>query len=72
MPGRAGTAPAARRQTFFFAGTLAPALRALLKPIAMACLRLATGLPDLPLFSSPVYTFDIRVQGEGETVFFDV
>src|SRR5579864_3518032 len=35
------------------AGTLAPFLRALDRPMAIACLRLLTGFPDLPLFSLP-------------------
>jgi hypothetical protein len=38
----------------FFAGTLAPARRASDNPIAMACLRLFTFLPELPLRSFPV------------------
>ena len=38
---------------FFFAGTLAPALRASDRPIAIACLRLLTVLPERPLFSVP-------------------
>src|SRR5688572_18153283 len=38
----------------FFGGTLPPSLRASDKPIAIACLRLFTVLPDPPLFSSPV------------------
>jgi hypothetical protein len=37
----------------FFAGTLAPARRASDNPIAMACLRLVTFLPELPLLSVP-------------------
>ena len=37
----------------FFAGTLPPAARASDKPMAMACLRLFTFLPELPLFSVP-------------------
>src|SRR5437016_1793447 len=36
-----------------FAGTWAPFFRALDKPIAIACLRLWTFLPDLPLLSVP-------------------
>jgi len=35
-------------ETFFF-GTLAPARRASDNPIAIACLRLVTFLPDRPL-----------------------
>src|SRR5262249_61497250 len=38
---------------FFFAGTLAPFLRASDRPMAPACLGLVTFLPDLPLFSLP-------------------
>jgi hypothetical protein len=34
-------------------GTLAPSRRASARPIAMACLRLVTRLPELPLFSVP-------------------
>lgn len=41
------------RALFFFFGIFAPALRASDRPIAMACLRLFTFLPDLPLFSVP-------------------
>jgi len=37
----------------FFAGTLAPALRASERPIAIACLRLFTVLPERPLFNVP-------------------
>src|SRR3954469_19842010 len=37
----------------FLAGTLAPARRASDRPMAIACLRLFTVLPVLPLFSSP-------------------
>ncbi|HET7401817.1 MAG TPA: hypothetical protein VFJ62_08555, partial [Usitatibacter sp.] len=36
-----------------FDGTLAPFLRASDRPIAMACLRLFTFLPERPLFSVP-------------------
>src|SRR5438445_499505 len=46
------TAPA-RRHSFFLRGTFAPARRASDKPIAIACLRLLTVLPERPLFSSP-------------------
>jgi len=49
----------------FFAGTLPPALRASDNPIAIACLRLVTFLPDRPLRNVPVlrsciafFTFD--------------
>jgi hypothetical protein len=37
----------------FFDGTLPPALRASESPIAIACLRLFTFLPERPLFSVP-------------------
>src|SRR5207237_792342 len=37
----------------FFAGTLPPSLRASDRPIAIACLRLVTFLPEPPLFSVP-------------------
>src|SRR5258705_6058085 len=40
------------REPFFF-GTFAPASRASERPIAIACLRLVTRLPDRPLFSVP-------------------
>src|SRR2546423_3503491 len=40
-------------QDFFFLGTFAPALRASDRPIAIACLRLLTVLPDRPLLSVP-------------------
>ena len=36
-----------------FGGTLAPARRACESPMAMACFRLLTFLPDLPLFRVP-------------------
>src|SRR5437867_9474125 len=36
-----------------FFGTFAPALRASDRPIAIACLRLVTFLPERPLFSVP-------------------
>src|SRR5262249_11480744 len=38
---------------FFLAGTLPPALRASERPIAIACFRLFTVLPERPLFSVP-------------------
>jgi len=37
----------------FFAGTLPPSRRASERPMAMACLRLVTFLPEPPLFSVP-------------------
>jgi hypothetical protein len=37
----------------FLAGTFFPSLRASERPIAMACFRLLTVLPDRPLFSVP-------------------
>ncbi|NGX99198.1 MAG: hypothetical protein G4V63_29575 [Candidatus Afipia apatlaquensis] len=39
----------------FFAGTFFPSLRASERPIAMACFRLLTVLPDPPLFSVPFF-----------------
>src|SRR5437867_5230783 len=50
--------PALRHLDFFFAadffgGTLAPARRAFDSPMAIACLRLFTFLPDLPLRNVP-------------------
>ena len=41
------------RDDDFFAGTLPPSRRASDKPIAIACLRLFTFLPDRPLLSVP-------------------
>jgi hypothetical protein len=38
---------------FFFAGTFAPSARASDKPIAIACLRLLTFLPERPLRNVP-------------------
>lgn len=43
----------------FLFGTLAPSLRASDKPIAMACFRLITFLPERPLFSVPALRFFI-------------
>jgi hypothetical protein len=40
-------------EDFFLGGTFAPARRACDSPIAIACLRLFTFLPDLPLFKVP-------------------
>jgi hypothetical protein len=39
----------------FFFGTFAPALRACESPIAIACLRLLTFLPERPLLSVPFF-----------------
>ena len=39
----------------FFFGTLAPFLRASESPMATACFRLVTFLPDLPLFNVPFF-----------------
>jgi len=44
---------------FFVFGTLAPVLRASDNPMAMACLRLVTVLPERPLFSVPPWRFFI-------------
>ena len=43
----------AKGYDFFFRGTLAPARRASDNPIATACLRLVTFLPELPLRNVP-------------------
>src|SRR5215208_6893396 len=51
--GRGHLAPPSRPRQSFLLGTLAPRLRAFDRPMATACLRLVTFLPDLPLFSSP-------------------
>ena len=56
-PGRR-TATEKRRgvvQAAFFFGTLAPFRRASDKPIAIACLRLLTRLPLLPLVNVPFF-----------------
>jgi len=64
MPSRAANAaalePFSCRRRFgcyfeddFLGGTLAPARRASESPIAIACFRLLTFLPELPLFSVP-------------------
>jgi len=42
-----------------FFGTFAPAALASERPIAIACLRLLTVLPDRPLFNVPVLRFFI-------------
>jgi hypothetical protein len=41
------------REDFFFRGTFPPARRASDRPMAIACLRLFTFLPERPLFSVP-------------------
>jgi hypothetical protein len=46
---------ACRIQAAFFLGTLAPFRRASDKPIAIACLRLLTRLPLLPLVNVPFF-----------------
>ena len=46
----------ARGTPHFFAGTLPPSLRASDKPIAIACLRLVTFLPERPLLSLPDFS----------------
>ncbi|UYO43387.1 hypothetical protein KQX63_18655 [Rhodopseudomonas palustris] len=43
----------------FFFGTFAPSARASDRPIAIACLRLLTFLPEPPLFSVPALRFFI-------------
>jgi len=58
----AGYLFALRFLAFFFAaflGTFAPAARASERPIAIACLRLLTFLPDRPLFKVPALRFFI-------------
>jgi hypothetical protein len=40
---------------FFGGGTLPPAARASDNPIAIACLRLVTFLPECPLFNVPAF-----------------
>ncbi len=42
-----------RLAVFFLGGTFLPSLRASERPMAIACLRLVTFLPDLPLFKVP-------------------
>jgi hypothetical protein len=42
-----------RLAAFFRGGTFFPSLRASESPMAIACLRLVTFFPDLPLFSVP-------------------
>src|SRR5882724_1187738 len=42
-------------EDLFGGGTLPPAARASDNPIAIACLRLVTFLPDLPLFNLPAF-----------------
>ena len=42
-------------EDFFGGGTLPPAARASDNPMAMACLRLVTFVPDFPLFSVPAF-----------------
>jgi hypothetical protein len=54
---------------FFAGGTLPPALRASDKPIAIACLRLVTFLPDLPLFSVPAFFSFIAASTLSEAFF---
>ena len=53
-----GHAIARLLRTFFF-GTLAPRLRASERPIAIACFRLLTFLPERPLLSVPALRFFI-------------
>src|SRR5688500_8662748 len=52
-PERIGPALEAPQRFARFFGTLAPDLRACDRPIAIACLRLFTGLPERPLLSVP-------------------
>jgi hypothetical protein len=46
----------------FFRGTLAPAPRASDRPIAIACLRLLTRLPERPLRSAPRFSSCIALR----------
>ena len=60
-PHRGAAAVAVRRSVssvrqLFLRGTFAPALRASDSPIAMACLRLVTFLPEVPLLSVPFFS----------------
>ena len=48
-----------RPRVAVFFGTFAPAARASERPIAIACLRLLTFLPDRPLFRVPALRFFI-------------
>src|SRR5207247_6478060 len=50
---RAGFAAQDDAARHFFFGTFAPAFRASERPMAMACLRLVTFLPERPLLSVP-------------------
>lgn len=50
----AGTETIASYLLDFLRGTLAPARRASERPIAIACFRLFTVLPDRPLFNCPL------------------
>jgi len=50
---------AERLRAFFRAGTLPPARRASERPIAMACLRLVTFLPERPERSFPCFISDM-------------
>ena len=50
-------------------GTLSPSRRASDNPIAIACLRLVTFLPDLPLFSVPAFFSFIAASTLSEAFF---
>ena len=47
------------KEASFGGGTLPPARRASDSPIAIACLRLVTFLPELPLFNVPAFSSSI-------------
>jgi len=51
----------ADQERLFWAGTLAPFLRASESPMATACLRLRTVFPLRPLFSLPFFIFSIAL-----------
>jgi hypothetical protein len=52
----------------FLGGTLAPERRASESPIAIACARLFTRLPDRPLFSVPFFRLFIALRTFSEAV----
>jgi hypothetical protein len=52
-----------------FFGTFAPSALASDRPIAIACLRLVTFLPDRPLFSVPALRFFITRSTSAEAFF---
>jgi hypothetical protein len=52
-----------------FFGTFFPSARASERPIAIACLRLVTFLPDRPLFNVPALRFFITRSTSAEALF---